>query len=164
MEFFLVAALAGIGVLTSCDMVEDPKAHTLASEAEEFAKPMLERDMLHCGDRWWQCYSWDETNGCSGCDEITRLTFEAKSEEVSEADRLNGIEWRGTITRLKGPSRHWTNGKPDELQDEPFHWGARDLEVFKQNGKWNYRELGSFILPRPPPSGCTCENLPSAKP
>ena len=122
-------------------------------EAETMARQKVEAAVLKCGDSsYWGYLMW---NGIQ-LYESKGLDIKTISENLTEADRANGVEWKGQIqttwkmTRERsGFASGWTNWS--QWTDSP----TRSDRVMKQRGQWSFESPYKISDLR-----ATCTNLP----
>jgi hypothetical protein len=133
-------------------------------------------------ERWSVCGSNDnllvahQTNDLDTFDfvEMTNVTINVKSLQISDADKLNGVEWSGYVEFRAAAGRfHFLAGAKDSsnrnMKGSFPHWGKWQAEVLigllptyyvkKASGQWsgslyNYGQLLSIIEPTP------CDQVP----
>ena len=149
----------------------------LDSEALKTAKEFYSTRILECNGRYYvQGNSITELEG---------LQYNVNPNSLSEADRKNGIEWKGTISfgariyrplknnKVWGEFGEWkSNPNPLDLAPNRIHGNV--ISLMKKNGDWhienipdknpkgvrgiiNSMVLGQLILPE---MNITCNDLP----
>ena len=84
-----------------------------------------------------------------------KFSIKLQPEEASEADHLNGIEWKGSgeitakANRVFLQDEGWTPWSPDQDQIK------LDVTLTKKQGRWSVKMSGSFSEPSMnQPMGC----------
>ena len=112
------------------EIVDNSDKSQLDREAEELAKPELEKTFTSCGGNFYHL----ERNVLL---EIKEPKIEAKSERPSEADELNNISWKGEVSVTTfGVTRSYnlTKYEWNEWLDNSLF--KESVELMRKNGKW----------------------------
>lgn len=133
------------------------------SEAEAFVRKAFEKIYTKCGDSYF--------GNTLGLREYKGVEFTVKKIDLSDADRLNGIEWKGIVsisfklTRSYNTlTRKWDDWGSSE---NPFLSGFAALpgpfQIERRKGKWGGVNLS---LPSVPSSQkkATCDDIPGENP
>lgn len=111
----------------------------LDHEAHDVGRKYWEALLTKCGDSYFAVYTSTneivEFKGASGFG----MPPNAEHREPSEADKLNGLEWKGTCPFLPyKPFRVYANGKwsdwQDEIRNRRFVFDNIPMRKFK--GQW----------------------------
>lgn len=108
-----------------------PQTPSLDDEAVSAVKEFWEQHATKCGDSY---YSSEDFRGIITQHEYKGVTFVARGTgPTTEADKLNGIEWRGLVEQRASSQRDnhegvWTNWKQS---------GGYDIGATKREGKWS---------------------------
>ena len=144
--------------VTAADTTHPAQSATpsrLDREAVAVATGQFKAHATRCGDSWLVCESsmtfappyW-------GYIELKGLQYQGSPPGLSEADSLNGIEWRGDFNfealHREFPSRSW---KWSEWQERKFLF---ELRLTKVRGQWRYEWIGVNFCEQP-----KCEDLSS---
>ncbi len=74
--------------------------------------------------------------------QTTELVFVPKTEALTEADRLNGIEWRTTISSSCTSYRNAGSSQWLSCSRLPTAAGLGLIRMEKTRGKWNIDDIG----------------------
>ena len=148
----ILSPLLLFAVLLSCS----PAESALSSEAERKGQEYFDRALAKCGDGHYTVVRWSDVDTINSRinkhETLLQLrdpVASVKEEPLTQADELNGIEWKGWIvfTVAAHKERHdfqkswsdWSNGVPRYLPVVAFS-GSKpmlDTQLRKQNGQWN---------------------------
>lgn len=135
-HYLTVAVLALTALLVSCGL--SSRSSSLTSEANQEAEKYWNSVMSKCGDSYYGIRK--EGNFSEGTlyqFKEPQITF--KEQKVSDAERLNGLEYAGTTTvTYKAFRTNWRGQWSDWRQPWTFGGVSADLneDVRKQSGKW----------------------------
>jgi hypothetical protein len=124
-EMFVVAACL---LLVSCGAGDqaggkgnsEPDRQALDSEAELQAKRFWDKTMMQCGNRSFIGNAdKEEPTGSRYLVEYKGLSFKLTNYPLTDADKLNGYEWKGRMTRKAKAWHTW----PDMMR-QWASWGA----------------------------------------
>jgi len=138
------------------------------SEAKAVANQYYDRLGTHCGDRYLT-YAWGgslfnlsmaSASGYSGRGlvEDNGSSVGVIENALSDADKLNGIEWQGMMYMQGKTERQWSgNGWGSYQEDNNSQVSA--IPMMKSKGTWYYKGLGGSYLtldqvPSPPQVDC----------
>jgi hypothetical protein len=138
------------------------------SDAKAAANQYYDRLGTHCGDRYLT-YAWGGSlfnlsmasvsayNG-RGLVEDNGSSVGVIENALSDADKLNGIEWQGMMYMQGKTERQWS-GSGWGLYSDTSHQQLTVIPMFKSKGTWYYRGLsGSNLtlnqMPNPPQINC----------
>jgi len=106
-------------------------------DAVNYVQTELEKHWLQTPDGWTSEY--DVPGGGSQFRQIKGLNFEVVSQKISDQDKLNGIEFRGSFNLPNESDRAW----PDSFASGPARWTRWSkvtefmaFSVQKKNGEW----------------------------
>lgn len=133
-------AVAILLVVISC-------ASSQTREAKKFLISRYEQGTLICGDSHFRVR--DSIHRVS---EYKGVSLDVETIKLTDADRANGIEWKGFLVRKCDIWRTWTSNGAEEWFDCPESTVAVG-EVHKRNGEWlRFRDSGpGHYLPLTPP-------------
>jgi hypothetical protein len=153
------------GILLVCLLPVGCKSGS--SEAKAVANQYYDRLGTHCGDRYLT-YAWGgslfslsmaSVSGYNrGLVEDNGGSVGVIENALSDADKLNGIEWQGMMYMQSKTERQWS-GNGWGLYQDISHNQLSAIPMFKSNGTWYYRGLGGSNLtlnqmPSPPQIDC----------
>lgn len=142
------------------------------SEAESKAGEYLERTVTRCGDGEYTIARWGEKFYGNLVQQSALLELKNPSPVVKEtpltpADKLNGIEWRGTLDVSAAAHRQydenvgrwseWRDGVPQHPKVARSLIGLPDGEFYKKNGRWSIDNMNELFAERKP----DCSKIPS---
>jgi hypothetical protein len=143
MKYFLaIITFAAMLFCSSCS----PSSALLSNadaEAQEQAVKFVEAQLTRCGDSYYGIRKVASDNGLY---QFKNPKISVKSQELSQADKLNGIEWKGSSVfsaetwRMYSVTGEWT----------PWRQGFTALDIglsvnmYKQNGKWKFGATGDL--------------------
>ena len=124
----------------------------------------LENRFLHCADSWYLEFRADRPS-YNRLLELKDIFFESMHEELTRADRANGIEWRGYVRIRSDLYRQYFLGEWSKWKDgsngvnlysspESPQQGLVSLVIENGKLKWDI----SFYATKP---DCKCEDIPS---
>jgi hypothetical protein len=159
----------GCAILFVCLLAEGCKSG--GSEANAVANKYYDRLGTHCGDRYLT-FAWNgslfnlsmaeashyKAGGGFGLVEENGSSVGVSESTLSDADKLNGIEWQGMMFMQDKTERHWSENGWGLFQDTS-HLQVSAIPILKSKGVWYYRGLaGSNLtlsqLPTPPQIDC----------
>lgn len=127
-----------------------PPKPTIEEEAFQYGKSIWDRVLTNCGDSYYKYYPG---NGFVELKEFKKVVFVLHSKPITEADKLNGIEWQGNVEftyklyRSKLPRGSW---QPWENYQKPIIDDGIDFLIIKKTEKgWEH----SFTLMAADPFG-----------
>jgi len=118
-----------------------PSPPTPDQDARKQAEQYLESNFSRCSDSYYLLVRLQDVDGIfSGLYQLKGLSISMEPASLTEADRQNGIEWRGgveykvTTNRVydRGVWGDWRNGGIFPYRPNPLVIGMN-----KKNGKWN---------------------------
>lgn len=115
-----------------------PQTSALDNEAIATVKEFWEQHTTKCGDSY---YSSEDFRGMITIHEFKNVSFSARrTGPTTEADRLNGIEWKGNVeilTRLYRDNNEgtWSNWK------ERTTGGGYQIGATKRQSGWSVTQL-----------------------
>lgn len=151
----------------------------MEDQAQDLAKADFQKYWTHCGDAWFSHHTAPEKTFWSTDQfdyvEQRGVDIRVVSNDISEADRMNGFQWSGqvifsgTVYRLHFPPglskplmesappkpgwSDWINGR----------WAIPMYSLTKQNGNWKIDDpLGTPKFGQPPLqlSAVSCDQVP----
>jgi hypothetical protein len=156
-----VVILATWLAASSCSFSAASGEAALTKEADNLAREYWYAGFSKCGD-YYYARSMSRAAG-----RITRgvlyqykdLVIETKSVKITQADRLNGIEWKGTSylnpvahRQYLNESKTWTKWYNVEPSGPP-----RYINILKQNGAWS---VGMNVIEEAKYQKVDCEDIP----
>ena len=156
-----VVILAAWLSASACSFSSGNSESAPTKEADQLARDYWFAGFSKCGDY----YSARSMSRAAG--RITRgvlfqykdLVIETKSVKITEADKLNGIEWKGTSylnpvayrDYLKDSKKwdRWRNGEPS---GPPLY-----INIIRQNGAWS---VGMNVLEEAKYQKVDCSDIP----
>jgi hypothetical protein len=156
MALIAVAGCAAVGVASD-------------QEAAQVAKAVFDQKFKKCGESYYEGYGNIGTIGSSATELKGPITLTVQREALSEADRLNGFEWRGRVELRFAAYRlgYWL--KPPLMSRwewegwRPWPDPAGGLELFeKKGGRWNSPKnpWGHFGGAFAPAATIDCASIP----
>lgn len=157
MNHTILSILLALALLSGCDRAtsnsgttndkpaEKEKFTPLQQEALKVAAQIFEQHWVRDGDSWFtsvhEPHGWAE-NVTIQIKDVTHVLNESR---ITEADRLNGIEWRGEIEiRPKASRAHAPKQTPQyqfvgwrEWQDGMDFLVTNHITLMKKAGKWS---------------------------
>lgn len=85
---------------------------------------------------------------------VPRLRIQFKTEELSEAERLNGFEFKATTSLYPGPFRYWLPSKK-VWSDWQVGETASSRIIIKRNGVWSDEAPSTGYEPRKRLAACS---------
>jgi hypothetical protein len=144
----------------SCVAKIDSSDSSLTSEADRLAKQYWDSGLNKCGEFHYG-RTWIRI-GLPVADVLFQykdLEVETKPGKITEADKLNGIEWKGTSYLKPSAHRHynyktkkwtvWRNGVPSQ----PTVYA----NLIKQRGEWS---IGKNVIEDMHYKKINCEDVP----
>ena len=135
---------------------QQPTVPPLEQEALALAEKRLSEKWTQVGDSWFTWFSWKEND--YEFFQIRGVTHQVKPDGLSEADTLNGWQWKGWVTfdcsvhrqldSAKGPQwSDWSDGRPTIGNwSKPVLYGNR---LTKKNGQWEIDVEGDLTNIKP---------------
>lgn len=147
-------------LLSACDWKSGAESSPLTAEADNLAKQYWDSGLSKCGEFHYG-RTWIRI-GLPVADVIFQykdLEIETKPGKITEADKLNGIEWKGTSYLKPSAYRYcdyktkkwtaWRNGVPSQ----PTVYA----NLIKQRGEWS---VGKNIIEDMRYKKIDCEDVP----
>ena len=165
---WLLVALAGVVGIIVLFMVVIFGVGTLAYksvmvEPNLQAKQYWDKNVKQCGSRYFQL-DFSLYGGSGGYREYKGFAYIVWPTPLTEADKLNGFEWKGFTslnsksyrTLFGGRWSEWKDGSP-EPSGVAMLVGSLAVPLNKQNGRWYYfgQDANKYAGPR-----IDCETLP----
>lgn len=156
-----VVILAALLSASSCSFSSGNSESPLTNEADKLARDYWHAGFSKCGD-YYYARSMSRAAG-----RITKgvlfqykdLVIETKSVKITQADKLNGIEWKGTSylnpvahREYLNDSKTWTKWYNVEPSGPP-----RYINILKQNGAWS---VGMNVLEEAKYQQVDCGDIP----
>lgn len=134
-------------LLTSCQS-------QLTREVIDLTERRYDAISVRCGNSLYQMhYEWDYDPSCLSGYEIQGLEIRAEPNELSAADRANGIEWDGYVIVDCNIQRYLWCGEWWAWED----CSPSRTRVSKRNGYWSEDWLNN---PEIRSTDITCEEIP----
>jgi hypothetical protein len=132
------------------------------SEADAQAKQYWDKNVKQCGSRYFQLdFSLYGTSGVYR--EYKGFSYAVWPSGLTEADKLNGYEWKGFTSLHSNSYRtlfgrrwsEWKDGSPEPSGVAMFV-GSLAVPLDKKNGRWYYfgQDSSKYVAPR-----IDCEKL-----
>jgi hypothetical protein len=160
----IVAILVHLLLLSACPSLMEP---AIKREARAKAQEWWDASVSRCGGDYYTKIMRDDIVMAGRVFEIEDkppiqfkpVTYELLEEPITEADRLNGVEWKGyatfptklTFRYYDSRNKKWSSWRegtiiyqPNELRELRNKIIGRELdapliqELRKEKGKWNY--------------------------
>jgi hypothetical protein len=145
----------------------------LQTEAEKKAQEYVERTIANCGNGYYVRINWTEfvLNSLLQQQELFEIKAPVpvvKETPLTEADKLNGIEWRGSLAILTAAHRklegqrwgEWRDGGPKQVTmgelGDPALLYLGDGSFYKKQERWSIDQPDanpSYIKP-------SCSEIP----
>ena len=134
----LSAALLCLSCRASSTLMPDPD-----TEAQEQAQKFVDAQLTKCGDSYYGIRKVANDNGLY---QFKNPRISVKSQELTQADKQNGIEWKGSSTfsaetwRMYSVTGEWTS----------WRQGFTSLDIglsvtmSKENGQWKFGAAGDL--------------------
>ncbi len=118
-----------------------PQASDFPDDALSLARKILSSRLIKCGDSWYS-RTFSYTGGGQVFSNFFYeykgiTTAEAKPYKLTEADRANGIEWKGELVARSKLNRNYNlfaSGRWSIWYDGGY--GMNLLAVYRKDGKW----------------------------
>ena len=156
--FFIPRAIAG-----------QQSGKSISNEAGDLLSNYVFKSLLRCGDSDYEVWEGPHLNII----EVKNLRIRVVPEYLTEADKANGVEWRGHVRfyckmhRMyegRGSTGNW--GQWYMCGDNPWEMLSLRTEVStvtKAQGKWygwSLYERDRYPFPAPKISNWTCDRIP----
>lgn len=140
-------------------------ADKLDREAVTFAKSLAAPYLIVCDGRTYARLTHGRLVAEPWLAELKNPTFSADSDDVSEANRLNGIDWRGSIDLKWDAYRAFDGGKWTEWMDartDGLTGGREPVYVRHTKGRWEHydEDLGMRDFARMRRKPISCDTIP----
>ena len=159
-------ALCTAGVFFAASIVSCDSIGGLDNEAISVGQKYYEEQVfLKCGDSWFARFSVSLGHRATGFVQVKNLDYSLEKFPVSEADKANGIEWRG---RLYTRGKMFRSYNPEGATFlSPRGWGGwmdwdgwpnpgkLPVGIYRINGQW-----GLENVLRPNKIDFTCSQIP----
>jgi hypothetical protein len=139
-------------ILTAWKAAEE----SLYEEAVRTTWEMFGKIWTKCGDTFVATKNWDRRPHCVVQFKGTSFSMSSRHEPLTEADKLNGIEWKGPILfqfaarrefgltpKHKSFDRSTGTGRWSDWEPQPrsnFNWESNwEIDIVKKNGVWEVR-------------------------
>ena len=127
-----------------------------SSEAKAVANQYYDRLGTHCGDRYLT-YAWGgslfnlsmaSARGYEGRGlvEDNGNSVGVIENVLSDADKLNGIEWQGMMYSQGETERQWSGNGWGSYQDTSNHSQVAAIPMMKSKGTWYYKGQSGIYL------------------
>jgi hypothetical protein len=137
------AALLCAATLTylsfACSSLTGAGGSSLNAEARREAEKFWAAQITKCGDSYYRKEVLIKKDGYVIYYQMKGPKVEVLPQPMSEADRLNGIEWKGSTAFVPAASRIWNTDKKGWSDWGKGAWGVPDLNygMNKVKGAWN---------------------------
>ena len=121
---------------------EQPKQSPQEKEAMEIGKKLFAQRWLQEGDSW---FTRSTANSLGSNLLQAKIDFRLGSEAISEADRLNGIQWKGNVGFVAKLWRAYIIYNSGLEKWEDWRDGGLfvpDVTLTLRNGKWSVEDDG----------------------
>jgi hypothetical protein len=149
----------------------------IQQEAESRAQKWWDASVAKCGDYYYTRVKWSDFVRGQLVHEnefyqLKNASYYVKETPLTEATKLNGIEWQGRIAFVASAHRKhtdswgwtpWTDGVPPTQSDLAPLVEARSLldkGFSKKNGQWEIGEDGKEITGEPTHTKPDCSEIP----
>jgi hypothetical protein len=156
--------------LYSCSKSDPPGAEPVTSDAKTAAAEFWGKRITKCGDSAYTVMK-DQGGGTLAILEFKNVSFTIirSNSPISEADKLNGIEFKGTTLLVAKATRafktpmgfgqkqqwmEWANGAQDQGQDIY-------ASIVKKKGRWVIEPGNYFATPTATFKAIKCSEIPS---
>lgn len=118
-----------------------------SDEAFQIASGYWMKKFTFCSGSWYTLDEWaklvfkENRSNRSAVKEVKDLTITLTPRNLTEADRLNGIEWEGRTRPKATSTRQYENGKWSQWYSNYVGRQSEQWTLTKINGQWS---LGSF--------------------
>jgi len=132
---------------------QQPTVPTPEQEAVALAEKKFSETWAQVGDSWFIFHQWRAAEWMgyeSKVIQIRGVTFQGRSEAVSEADTLNGVKWKGAVQvyfnvfrdyeleeHPTRPARQWSEWR-NAKDMQPFGEGDKRLVVADRNTLYTF--------------------------
>jgi hypothetical protein len=125
-----------VGCLLGVATIGEAAETALEREAKAQAEQFYGRYVTLCGkDAYRRHWVSDKGQWVEGGTQFRNWTFVVEPREVTPADRLNGVEWKGWVTFQAQAFRPYT-AKDRRWLDEWRDGGAHSTQFPKRHGQW----------------------------
>lgn len=123
--------------VSACTAARGPSASPLNAEAQQQAEAFWNSQLTKCGDSFYRKLQLKD--GGIQYYEYKEPSVRLAPQQVTEADRLNGIEWQGLIFLQTKASRVWGTalGHWEQWADGTGRTGDNSYPMKKVNGRWS---------------------------
>lgn len=107
------------------------------TEARDQAQKFVEAQFTRCGDSYYGIRKVANDNGLY---QFRNPKVSVKSQELTQADKLNGIEWRGSSNfsaeewRMYSVTGEWTSWREGFTSLDV----GLSVNMYKENGQWKF--------------------------
>lgn len=150
MTFTLVISVISLIVISA---MNGPLSGTISKneEARTMAEKVINRYFVKCGE-YWHCLS--ERLGLQFIRNVRQFnkngSLSITSQELSEADKLNGYEYKGEfLMETNGPSRAFVLQSKKWTEWEDTRYDIR-FYVTRKNGEWSTKQMYGKYEPQNP--------------
>jgi hypothetical protein len=135
--FLSAATLAYLSL--ACSSLTGAGGSSLDSEARREAEKFWAAQVTKCGDSYYRKEALIKKDGYVIYYQMKDPKVEVLPQPVSEADRLNGIEWKGSTAFVPGASRTWNTERKSWSDWGKGAWGVPELNygMGKAKGEWS---------------------------
>ena len=140
-----------------------PRSLGFRSEADDVAQKFIEKTYVKCGDSYIGKAPW-----LTGVNfgEIKGISVSTRQDNLADADKLNGIQWKGVIRidckamRTYNGVYGWSQWSDNCVQQfAPLPYVT--LPLTKQNNQWTLMPVGPMESYKP--AKIDCNKLPAPK-
>jgi hypothetical protein len=112
----------------------------LEEEVEAEAKRIVETQFTQCGDSHYAEVTIGVSTPNIVIAQCRSLSFESSSINLSEADKLNGIEWKGTVSSKPVAERFYARSKWSDWEPPLMNAVCKiPFEGEKKNSVWTLK-------------------------
>ncbi len=139
--------IAAGGMVCLLVVVFSIKTRMPTSEADAAAKQYWDRMGQQCGDGYYMSIAvpslslWltgDSLRGVRGLTEFKGFAHVQTEDSLTDADKLNGLEWSGRTFLRANMYRAWASGHWSQWYDASGLAIGSSETLFKRNGLWYY--------------------------
>jgi hypothetical protein len=123
----------------ACSYLTGTGGSSLDAEARREAEKFWEAQISKCGDSYYRKEKLIKKDDYVIYYQMKDPKVQVLPQPMSEADRLNGIEWKGSTAFIPAASRIWNTEKKGWSDWGKGAWGVPDLNygMNKAKGAWN---------------------------
>jgi hypothetical protein len=146
-RWFILTGSLLVWLSAACSTKLGPAGSRLDAEAKEEAEKFWATQTTRCGDSYYRKQILPEKDNYVLYFQMRDAEVVVTPNKVSEADRLNGIEWKGETSFRPKASRVWGTEKGAWYEWKPGMGNVPDLSygMRKVNGRWAVNTEKSYV-------------------